>query len=728
MRQRIIRGLLALAAAGASLGAAPAKAPRLSLETVSARPDMVSGGDVLVRITGTEITDLRLDADGRDVTSALAPAADGRGMLGLIGGLQPGRNRLTARAGNAAATLTVTDWPIQGPVFSGPRQTPFICQTAAFKLPDGGTLGPSEPPECAAPTRVHWLYKPKGAAALAPLGDLRVAAADVDETLTSEGVRVPFMVRVETGVIDRSIYQFAVLADPSQGAADPRTPPKAWNRRLIALHGTGCTGGWYAQGPALGAEVLDTARLGEGYALFASTLNHPSNSCNAVLAAETTMMVKERVIEALGPPLYTLSKGESGGAYTSLQVADAYPGLIDGVLISSVFPDALSIALTGLDGHLLTHYFQAVAPGRFTAAQQQAVGGFGVAAGLQAHANQAGRADPVADRKDVAGYASGRFSPAVPEALRYHPVSNPKGARPTVFDAAVNIYGRDPATGFARRPFDNVGVQYGLAALNAGAIDKSQFLDLNQAIGGYDADANYVARRTVGDPQAITAAYRSGLLLSGAGGLARLPILDTGGLYTDLEPAGEYHARHYHFAARERIAAANGGTANMVIWGGGVSLAARMATTDTPEAVQGRRQAAEGFRLMQAWMSAIAGDPAPASAAKTARLRPAGLSDGCWAAGPEPRFIAEPQVYPDKGRCGALYPAFKVPRMVAGGPLAGDVLKCVLKPLHRRDYGVAFSPAEWGRLRAIFPAGVCDWARPGVGRGPLVPWRSYGSN
>ena len=50
--------------------------------------------------------------------------------------------------------------------------------------------------------------------------------------------------------------------------------------------------------------------------------------------------------------------GGSGGAYTSLQVADAFPGLFDGVVITSTFPDALSIAVAGLDAHLLTHYFE----------------------------------------------------------------------------------------------------------------------------------------------------------------------------------------------------------------------------------------------------------------------------------------------------------------------------------------------------------------------------------
>ncbi len=712
--------IAALVGIGLCIGAAPA----IRIETLSARPDMVSGGDVLVRVTGAG-AGLKLSVNGRDVSAALG--ADGSG---LVTGLAPGANRLTAASGGAQAELEVTNWPTEGPIFSGPRQAPFVCQTEDFKLPGGMTLGPSQAPGCWAPTRVQWLYKPRGSDRLVPFAELSTAAPDIDETVTVDGVRAAFIVRLETGVIDRAIYQYAVLDDGRrQVSADPLAPPKGWNRRLIALHGSGCTGGWYVQGAAMGAEVLDVARLGEGYALFASTLNHPSNSCNAVLAAETTMMVKERVIEALGPPLYTLSMGSSGGAYTSLQIADAYPGLIDGVLIGSVFPDALSIALTGLDAHLLTHYFAETAPGRFSGAQQQAVGGFGAPAGLLAHANQAGRADPVPARKDVAGYLSGRFNPAVPQAARYDPQANPKGARPTVFDAAVDIYGRDPDTGFARRPFDNVGVQYGLAALNAGVIDKAQFLALNQAIGGYDADANYVAARSRGDPDAIAAAYRSGLLLSGAGGLSSIPILDFGGLYTDLDPAGEYHARHYHFAARARVAGWRGDESpNYVMWGGGYGLAMALGrpVADPADAALVRAQTTESFRRMQTWLTAIARDPAPASAAKAARLRPGGLTDGCWTKAAQPMFIAERQVYPDKGRCGALYPAHGFPRLVAGGPLAGDVLKCALKPLDRRDYRVTFTKVEWAQLRATFPGGVCNWRKPAIGRAPVSSWRSYG--
>ena len=55
--------------------------------------------------------------------------------------------------------------------------------------------------------------------------------------------------------------------------------------------------------------------------------------------------------------------------------------------------------------------------------------------------------------------------------------------RCTFQDNLVNIYGRDPKTGFARNPFDNVGVQYGLNALNEGKISFDQFLDLVDDVG-----------------------------------------------------------------------------------------------------------------------------------------------------------------------------------------------------------------------------------------------------
>lgn len=684
------------------------------VSALSADPALVTGGDVLLQVTvpeGTPRGDLRVTADGRDVTSAFVPGPLADTFIGLVDRLPLGPSTVTAEVTHLTGSLALTNYPITGPVISGPHQQPFICQTDAFALPDGSTLGPPLDEHCSSRTVVQYIYRPRTvddpARPFRPLANPAVLPADVAQTTTTTGQTVNFVVRVETGTLNRGIYQNAVLHDPtSDRPPSPTVTPRGWNRRLIAMHGVGCPSGWYIQGAAQGINILDPQRLGEGYALFTNTLNHPTNSCNAFLAGETTMMGKEHFIETFGVPQYTMSTGASGGAYTSLQIADAFPGLIDGVLISATFPDALSIALSGLDAHLLTHYFTAVNPSGFTEAQQVAISGFsGMKAFIDA-ANQAQRTDPVPDRRDIDGYQSARWNKAVPESLRYHPQANPRGARPTVFDAARNIYGVNPATGAARRPFDNVGVQYGLLALRNGAISLDQFLDLNEAIGGYDDDANYVPERTVGDLVAIRRTYQSGLMLGANGGLTSIPIVDN----ATSNEAGGYHYGWFHFALRERLRQARGGRSdNMVMWRSTNGGAER--------------------RLFDTWMTAFSADRTEAARLdRVLRARPANGVDGCFDRSAPPAFVADALPFtsaPDTP-CSRLYPVYSNVRAQAGGPLAANVLKCQLKPVEPADYGVALPPAALARLQALFPEGVCDWTKPGVHQVPVVTWASFG--
>ena len=139
------------------------------------------------------------------------------------------------------------------------------------------------------------------------------------------------------------------------------------------------------------------------------------------------MMSKEHFIEEFGVPRATLSFGCSGGSYTSLQYGDTFPGLIDGVLIACTFPDDMAIALSGSDGHLLTHYFTATNPTGFTDQQQVAVSGYKASTGTNVKrawydaANQSGRTDPVPTRVDVAGYLSSPWSAVVPTGQRFTP-------------------------------------------------------------------------------------------------------------------------------------------------------------------------------------------------------------------------------------------------------------------------------------------------------------------
>src|SRR5204863_3404814 len=101
-----------------------------------------------------------------------------------------------------------------------------------------------------------------------------------------------------------------------------------------------------------------------------------------------------------------------------------------------------------------------------------------------------------------------------------------KGVRCTYQDNMVNIFGIDPKTGFARNPFDNVGVQYGLQALNDGKITFEQFVEVNSQVGGLDINGKIVPQRMVGDPLAIRRAYQTGRLNAGDGGLTTTAIVD----------------------------------------------------------------------------------------------------------------------------------------------------------------------------------------------------------
>lgn len=711
-------GAQTLASAGAnsnnpSTNAGPA------IAVLSSKPEYVTGGSALVEIAfpsaaAGKARALEITLNGEDITASFSGTGGSASVQALVKGLKIGSNTIVASVGNASNSLELTNYPITGPVFSGPWQTPYICQTQNFVLPDGTRLGAPLDANCSVETRLHYLYASTAGGALKPMTDLTTLPSDVARATTVDGRNVPFVVRVETGTIDRGIYQNAVLHDPTtETQPSPAAPPAAWNRRIIAVEGFGCPGGWYIQGAAQGNlaiagfdfSLLNVKRLAEGYIMFANTLHHASNNCNAVLASEAAMMSKEAVIKTFGVPDFTVSAGCSGGSYGSAQPADRLPGLFDGILISCTFPDPLSIAFAGSDGHLITHFMTRF-PAAFTDEQIAALTGYKSRVAFVAAANQAGRTDPVPGRIDLPGYVSAPFNAAVPVGLRYDPVSNPRGIRGTVYDAAKNIYGIDRSTGFALRPFDNVGVQYGLQALNAGTITVSQFLDLNEKIGGYDQDANYIPARVAGDPGAILRAQQSGLQVGGNGGLASIPVFDVTGIYNE---DNAYHYQWFHFALRERMLQANGDTANHVMWRG--NLVPADAAWDT----------------FIKWVANYKADRSKATQRqKVISAKPANAVDGCWSSLTD--FIAEPQTLSSTGNtaCNTLFPSWVAARIAAGGPVAANVIKCAQKPVDAADYKVMLAPADMARLREIFPSGVCDWSKPGPNQSGVVPYGSFG--
>ena len=700
-------GLISLlAAAGHARG-------DIEIVTLSGSADRVSGGDALVRISNAqpkprEGFSVRLN--GRNITSVFHSMDPDDVSIGLVTGLRVGRNRLIVTAAGRRRSLIVTNYPIQGPIVSGPHVQPFVCQMNEWTLPDGSSVGPPLDSDCSIAPRITYLYYSSRDNRFVALENAKHLPADVDQATTTTGAVVNFIVRVETATVNRGIYQSAVLHDPTSAPGPTALqPPKAWNKVLIGVQGSGCAGGWYRQGGVLDS-FLDPIVLAKGYALFTNTLQNPSISCNAFLAGETAMMSKEYFIEHYGVPDLSLALGQSGGAYTSLQTADAFPGVFDGVITTQTFPDALSIAIASMDAHLLRHYFTFVNPNGFREAEQVAVSGYSGKRAWFDAANQAGRTDAVPGRRQLDDYTSAVWNPVVPQALRYDPQSNPSGARPTIWDVSRNIYGIDRASGFALRAYDNVGVQYGLGALNSGALSVNQFLDLNESIGGFDRDDNFVQSRTHGDTHAILEAYRSGLNLSGGGGLAAVPIIDLSG---PIDENANYHYQWSHFAVKERLERANKASSNFIMWRGN-------STASAP--VEDR-----AIELMTHWVAAIRADGAKVSSpADVLARKPAALTSGCWISAES--FTAEEQTFhsSSSGPCSDIPRSYAFPRYVAGGPLAADILKCRLKPADRRDYSARWSEAQWNRLQRIFSSGVCDWGQTGQYFRPIEVGHSYG--
>ena len=557
----------------------------LRITSVSTRPYLVTGGDVLLRIEAGEDLDLsqvRVSANGMDVTEQFSPAVHGGSLIGLVEGLRAGENEIEARIpeSEAMAALELTNYPISGPIISGPHEMPYVCQTEEFTTAGGKTLGAPLDEDCSVETRVEHVYlstqdgefkvyggstggtSPGGASPGAMM------LPDMAEATTLDGETVPFIVRVQTGTVNRAIYQSAMLHDPADPAPDPWTRSRGWNGKLVYTHGGGCRSGWFQQGRLTG-QVLNVGLLEMGYAVTSASLNVFGQNCNDLLASETHIMVKERFVDRYGEPTYAIATGGSGGSYQSHQTADNYPGVFDGIIVSSSFPDVTSATIFTLaDARLLSFYFTEIAPGAFSEEEQRLVSGFGSWGSIPNLSRGAARIDATYSETASAEEQGAEVSLPALEPLRYNS-SNPDGIRATVYDHTVNVYGVDPSTGFAARPLDNYGVQYGLDVLNRGQITTAQFLSLNRDVGGYDADLNHVPRRHNANPTAARRAVDTGRILYGGAGLATTPVIDYRS-YTDNREGGDIHMIVHQFSTRARLAVANGHADNHVMNVGGL--------------------------------------------------------------------------------------------------------------------------------------------------------------
>jgi uncharacterized tannase-like protein DUF6351 len=712
----------------------------LRLEVLSGPAKYVSGGAARVRVVVPRSVPLdaaSVAVNGSDVTASFAPDDQAPHALeGVLRDLPLGASTVRAAARHEHATLRLVNHPSSGPMFSGPRQPDFFCSTpqhlAGFDL-----TGPFLDDDCSLATRVGYYYRAADST-WKPYDPSAPRPADMTTTTTSQGATVDFVIRWERGTINRFVYTIAVL-DPT--ASGPAQLPY-WNRKLIYYFGGGVAIGHY-QGSNNSDESRYPFGLGKGYAIAWSTGTKTDTHYNLVLGGETALMVKSRFVTEYADPEYTVGLGGSGGGIQQYVYGQNHPGLLDGAIPQYSYPDMVTQTIHVGDCELLERWM-----------------------------DQKVRQDPTSkwrvwsNRTQIEGLAASDtvanpYQPLTPwlatpgstECVNgwrgLSPLAlNPKfGTAPgitpeqqakvewTHWNDAVNVYGSDPVTGFARSTWDNVGVQYGLKALVDGDLTPAEFLDLNATVGGWkdssqdvqegcpfiqtacpaDIDpwsvrnqtvpgADGVAPRTEGSVAAMRAAYRSGLVFDGR---IDIPIIDWRH-YLDAEL--NMHNARQSFASRERIIERRGTAANQVVW-----------FTDARPA-RAFDQTPMALAVMDRWLENLRAHPSRGVVGN----KPADAVDSCFATDGSLLYRGRDAWrgildHGPAGPCTQRFPIHGTSRTVAGGPFDEQHYKCALQPvraaLARGVYG-SWHPtsAELVRLSQVFPTGVCDYREPDVGR------------
>lgn len=690
MRRNVWTAAIVLAI-GASVGLGPAAASgAVEIKVLSNRADLVSGGNALVEIVlpaGVDPAAVTVHVDGRNVTHEFARRDNGR-YVGLVTGLAPGENSLTASTPAGGASIVITNHPISGPAFSGPQIQPWTCEEGVRDA------------QCNRDPTVEFLYKPLVGSGFQPY-DPDNPPMDVAQTTTDEGRTVPFIIRVETGNLNRDQYRFAVLWNPAQ-PWEPWAPQEAFNGKLVIYHGASCHTE-YQMGTA--PDILNETILGLGYATMSHALNNSGHNCNMVVQAEAMIMTKERLIEALGELRYTIGSGCSGGALAQQWVANGYPGLYQGITPACSFADAWSSGIQYSDYKLLRAYLEN--PNRWAA------GVVWDPIAIEAAIGHPNPANPVTFTEVISdgGNPARTDCPGVPQDQIYHPEKNPGGIRCGLADYWVNVIGRRPPElwseiemqlnqGFAGAPFDNTGVQYGLRGLMDGRMSVEQFIDLNVKIGGFNVDRIPIPQRSSGDVFAIERVARSGGVNT-ASNLDQVAIIDLRG-----PDPGAFHDVYRTYVVRARLEREHGHADNQLLWRGPVPLFGDATFTN------------ESIMAMSRWLDAVFTDPSDKPLArKIVENRPADVDHRCTdGAGTDVPAVI----------CDTLVESYSSPRIQAGMPFTDDIGKCQLKPHVRADYfPVFFTDEQWEQLDAVFPTGVCDYSRRGVGSQPTVPWLTY---
>jgi hypothetical protein len=734
--------------------------PRTNFDivTVNNRADLVSGGDAMVEVSVPNTVPLHqvtLLLNGQDVTASFQTDAAARTMRGILTGLRVGENELVADAngkgrGRPKASLTITNHPIGGPVLSGAQTVPFFCATTPGVPATASTVGSNAgwfaltatalDAQCNFPTEFSLYYRttvptgqcsfslpdPTAATLPANLCFQRYTAAIAPTSIATTMTGVPFIVRVEHGTMNRGIYDLAVLFNPSQPWS-ALAPQAGWSRKVLYQFGAS-TGQPRRQARSTSSWTNELA-LSQGYLVAQNSMTDSALNSNRVSMAETVMMMKEHIGDTYGPIKFTMGSGCSGGSINSNMNASIAPGQLDGITISCAYPDSETTGIevtecvllteayakptwTGLMAGLTTDQINAKKAAINGHPDQTGCHGWYFAFGNNGKVGKYRARTPNVITGVINQSANETNNCQLPNSMVYDP-ANPSagGERCSAWDWAASIWGKR-ADGFrARDTRDNTGVQYGLKALQSGAITAEEFVTLNEIIGGVNADSDFQTQRSVADPNALEIAYRAGIVMSGRQ-LAKTAVIDLRGWDDSAlkgnRPGFPIHFVWRSFSIRDRLDKQFGDHGNQVMWRFGPGLGA-------PAQMQ-----LDAFTFMDKWLTNLKADNSELSMeAKVRNAKPSEAFDYCLMTNPDGTQRKETNF----AVCDTnefLKPSSS-PRQVAGGPLTEEILKCRTKALSPADYAPAvLSPEQLARLAAVFPTGVCDWAAGGVGQQPAT--------
>ncbi|ASP39539.1 hypothetical protein CHH28_13020 [Bacterioplanes sanyensis] len=638
------------------------------------------------------------------------------------------------------------------PLFSGPLQYPFACQSEESKLGQplidnqqgwgvpvfaensqgkrsDLIIGYSK--DCLLPTRNHYLYDPPNSA-------LRALPKRTDQRIDDVPQNAELIVRAESGTIHRHIYVLLMPTTHQDRLLQPDL--SRWNGKAIYYFRGGISIG-FQQGRTDIRRVMRDMRtaLRQGYAIIYSTATETDNTYNIRLQEDTALRVKRQFSARFAKPEFVIGLGGSGGGLQQFLYAQNQPGIIDGGVALIAYPDMVTQIQYTLDCEILEYYFDHLAsdPSFWRQPEKrQAVMGLTVSDDYRPRLSWL---------TDAAYLLRGQWPPVTPPASECSKgwrgsvplVNNPRfhsdyyrfsrevqaQTHWTHWQDNRNVYGTDQ-DGRSPSVWSNEGVQYGLNAVSHGDISIPQFLELNARIGSWlpakDMDnarfwhisgdsrlyrfspygehnmshrgeAKALAPRYQGDLSAAKAAYQSGNVFVGH---MHIPVMDVR-MYLD----HELNIHHTWAAASTRQRLLDAGTPSLMqpIW---ISTKPYNPMWDA-------------VAVMDEWLSRhkITGDWATARPplAQDRCLDEHGdtlhIGDGVW----NGRWNGQ-----SEGACHALMPFHQGSRQVAGENIGGTIFQCqrmtVSEALERGMYQPLDMTPYQNELERIFATGVCDYS------------------